>query len=46
MAGFQGLRIAQHWFHLWRNRPFHRVETKAKDGEEPPLNEVAGLALA
>ena len=46
LAGFQGLRIAQHWFHLWRNRPFHRVETKAKDGEEPPLNEVAGLALA
>ena len=46
LAGFQGLRIAQHWFHLWRNRPFHRVEAKAKDDDEPPLTEVAGLALA
>ena len=46
LAGFQGLRIAQHWFHLWRNRPFHRVEAKAEDGKEPPLTEVAGLALA
>ena len=22
LAGFQGLRIAQHMFHLWRNKPF------------------------
>ena len=31
LAGFQGLRICQHWFHLWRNKPF--LTYGAEDGE-------------
>jgi len=34
LAGFQGLRICQHWFHLWRNKPF--LTYGAEDGERAP----------
>ena len=32
--GFQGLRICQHWFHLWRNKPF--LTYGAEDGVRAP----------
>ena len=34
LAGFQGLRICQHWFHLWRNKPF--LTYGAEDGVRAP----------
>ena len=29
LASFQGLRICQHWFHLWTNKPFVNYERSA-----------------
>lgn len=58
LAGFQGLRICQHWFHLWRNKPFLTYSAEAEEEAEhevvPPAAEQAaepeggreGLALA
>ena len=44
LAGFQGLRICQHWFHLWRNKPF--LTYGAEDGERAPDGDAREEARA
>jgi len=57
LAGFQGLRICQHWFHLWLNKPLLTYSAEAEEAEHEVVPRVAeqaaepeggrgGLALA
>ncbi len=57
LAGFQGLRICQHWFHLWLNKPLLTYSAEAEEAEREVVPRVAeqaaepeggrgGLALA
>ena len=53
LAGFQGLRICQHWFHLWWNKPFLTHGAEPEQAPEPERAEghardagSEGLALA
>ena len=44
LAGFQGLRICQHWFHLWLNKPLLTYSAEAEEAEHEVVPRVAEQA--